>query len=126
MRRIKGLFVILLMVGGVCPTVLRANVTSKSYVDDIVSALNTTVGNHVADKTNPHAVTAAQVGLGNVKNVDQTNADNLASGTVSYGLLPVGDADSTIAAGDDVRFDTISTVAPTGTPPSGRVYIWFN
>lgn len=38
---------------------------------------------HAGNTSNPHAVTKAQVGLGNVQNVDQTNADNLTTGTVA-------------------------------------------
>ncbi len=114
------------------PAVCRANLTSKGYVDAIVAAVasnkvdKTEFNSHTTNKSNPHAVTAAQVGLENVKNVDQTNANNLSSGTVSYGRLPVGTTANTVAAGDDVRFGTIPTVAPTGTPPEGQVYVWFN
>lgn len=81
---------------------------------------------HVASVENPHSVTKAQVGLANVQNVDQTNASNLTSGTVAYDRLPVGTATSTVASGDDVRFNTIPTTKPSGTPPAGQVFIWFN
>lgn len=81
---------------------------------------------HVANKENPHSVTKAQVGLGNVQDVDQTNANNLTSGTVSYARLPVGSAANTVAAGDDARFNTIPTSQPSGTPPAGHVFVWFN
>lgn len=81
---------------------------------------------HVASVENPHSVTKAQLGLANVQNVDQTNASNLTSGTVAYDRLPVGTATSTVASGDDVRFNTIPTTKPSGTPPSGQVFIWFN
>lgn len=47
----------------------------KTYVDDLiadtgsdVTALETKVNNHIANKSNPHAVTRAQVGLSNVNN----------------------------------------------------------
>ena len=47
----------------------------KTYVDDLiadtgsdVTALETKVNNHIANKSNPHAVTKTQVGLGNVNN----------------------------------------------------------
>jgi hypothetical protein len=50
-----------------------------------VDTLETTVGihsAHVIDATNPHSVTKAQVGLGNVPDVDATNAANISSGTL--------------------------------------------
>lgn len=52
----------------------------KTYVDDLiadtgsdVTALETKVNNHIANKSNPHAVTKAQVGLGNVNNTSDAN-----------------------------------------------------
>lgn len=98
-----------------------------AYADQIAGKANATdLSGHVSNTENPHAVTKTQVGLGNVQNVDQTNASNLTSGTVAYGRLPVGTAASTVAAGNDVRFNTIPTTQPSGTPPSGQVFIWFN
>ena len=43
---------------------------------------------HSADVTNPHNVTKTQVGLGNVENVDTTNASNITSGTLPSSVLP--------------------------------------
>ena len=97
------------------------------YASQISAKANATdLSGHIANTANPHAVTKTQVGLSNVQNVDQTNANNLTSGTVAYGRLPVGTAASTVAAGNDVRFNTIPTTQPSGTPPSGQVFIWFN
>lgn len=97
------------------------------YASQISAKVNATdLSGHIANTANPHAVTKTQVGLSNVQNVDQTNASNLTSGTVAYGRLPVGTAASTVAAGNDVRFNTIPTTQPSGTPPSGQVFIWFN
>lgn len=52
----------------------------KTYVDDLiadtgsdVTALETKVNNHIANKSNPHTVTNAQVGLGNVNNTSDAN-----------------------------------------------------
>lgn len=47
----------------------NADATTKQYVDAISSDLN----NHIADKNNPHEVTKAQVGLGNVDNTSDLN-----------------------------------------------------
>lgn len=52
----------------------------KTYVDDLiadtgsdVTALETKVNNHIANKSNPHVVTKTQVGLGNVNNTSDAN-----------------------------------------------------
>lgn len=52
----------------------------KTYVDDLiadtgsdVTALETKVNNHIANKSNPHAVNKTQVGLGNVNNTSDAN-----------------------------------------------------
>jgi hypothetical protein len=101
--------------------------TYDGYATQISAKANASdLSGHVGNTSNPHSVNKTQVGLGNVQNVDQTNASNLTSGTVAYGRLPVGTAASTVAAGNDVRFNTIPTTQPSGTPPSGQVYIWFN
>ena len=66
------------------------------------------------------------MGLGNVKDEDNTNADNLVSGTVNIARLPVDTREDTVAAGADTRFDTISMPEQAENPPDGRVYVWFN
>lgn len=52
----------------------------KTYVDDLiadtgsdVTALETKVNNHIANKSNPHTVTKTQVRLGNVNNTSDAN-----------------------------------------------------
>ena len=52
----------------------------KTYVDDLiadtgsdVTALETKVNSHIANKSNPHTVTKAQVGLGNVNNTSDAD-----------------------------------------------------
>lgn len=52
----------------------------KTYVDDLiantgsdVTALETKVNNHIANKSNPHTVTKAQVSLGNVNNTSDAD-----------------------------------------------------
>nr|UWF99075.1 MAG: chaperone of endosialidase [Bacteriophage sp.] len=52
----------------------------KTYVDDLiadtgsdVTALETKINNHIANKSNPHTVNKTQVGLGNVNNTSDAN-----------------------------------------------------
>lgn len=52
----------------------------KAYIDNQISdtgsdvtALETKVNNHIANKSNPHSVTKAQVGLGNASNTSDAN-----------------------------------------------------
>ncbi|MBQ7055314.1 MAG: hypothetical protein IJN91_00050 [Alphaproteobacteria bacterium] len=96
----------------------NASIPSSAYMQQQLDV-------HANNADNPHSVTKGQVGLANVQNVDQTNANNITSGTVAVGRLPVGTVQNTVAAGNDARFNTIATVQPTGTPPSGHAFIWF-
>lgn len=48
----------------------------------------TAAASHLSNTSNPHGVTKAQVGLGNVPNVDATNASNITTGTLSSSVLP--------------------------------------
>lgn len=55
-----------------------------------------------------------------------TDTVNQAIGKLEKAILPVGTTTDTVAAGNDGRFDTIPTAQPSGTPDTGRVFIWFN
>ena len=105
------------------PSLAMASIPSSANMQE---KINTAMAAHANNTDNPHHVTKVQVGLGNVPNIDASNASNLSSGTVGVARLPVGTTADTVASGGDVRFDTLSTTTPTGTPPAGRVYVWFN
>jgi len=67
-------------------------------------ALKSTVDNHIADTSNPHSVTAAQVGLGNVNNTSDANK-------------PVSTAQQ---AALDTKVDKVSTASKVyGTDSTG-------
>ena len=113
----------------------------KTYVDDLiadtgsdVTALETKVNNHIANKSNPHAVTKTQVGLGNVNNTSDANkpvstaqataiADAKAAGTTAQTSInshagrkdnphTVTRAQLSLATTDQVVF--AKTTAPSG------------
>lgn len=113
----------------------------KTYVDDLiadtgsdVTALETKVNNHIANKSNPHAVTKTQVGLGNVNNTSDANkpvstaqataiADAKAAGTAAQTSIDshagrkdnphvVTRAQLSLATTDQVVF--AKTTAPSG------------
>lgn len=113
----------------------------KTYVDDLiadtgsdVTALETKVNNHIANKSNPHAVTKTQVGLGNVNNTSDADkpvstaqasaiADAKAAGTAAQTSISnhagrrdnphvVTRAQLSLATTDQVVF--AKTTAPSG------------
>ena len=72
----------------------------KTYVDDLiadtgsyVTALETKVNNHIANKSNPHTVTKTQVGLGNVNNT--SDADKPVSIAQATAIADAKDAGTT-------------------------------
>jgi len=78
-----------------------AIVESKLSLDYSTSSLNSAIIAHVGDTTNPHSVTAAQVGLGNVTNEaalpltggTMTGAIDMGSNKITSTYVPVDDAD---------------------------------
>jgi len=62
-----------------------ANTAKVSYTDGAAVTLNTT---HRGLTNNPHTVTKSQVSLGNVPNIDTTNASNITTGILPSSVLP--------------------------------------
>ena len=73
-----------------------AGIEANAQVNTVTS-VNTKTGDVVIDKTD--------IGLSNVQNVDQTNASNLTTGTVAFGLLPVGTTSTTVSQGDHTHME---------------------
>ncbi len=62
--------------------------TDHTALSNIGTNTHTQIDTHIANTTNPHSVDKSDVGLGNVANVDTTNASNISSGTLSSSVLP--------------------------------------
>ncbi|MDR1337524.1 MAG: hypothetical protein LBJ73_00665 [Rickettsiales bacterium] len=97
-----------------CVANARADVAGNAYIDA-----------HAARTDNPHSVTATQVGLGNVQNLDQTNAANITAGILDAARIPIGTNENTVLAGDDARFDTVELAEPWRLPADGRDKVWY-
>ena len=124
----------ILLAGGMffaCFSVAYADMASTSYVQEIVNAIQVAqpdwaqTNENAPDfiKNKPDIPTADRVEYVANKttdiNDDSTDAQYPTARAVNASLATKADA-------DDVRFNTISTTQPIGTPPAGQVYIWFN
>ena len=73
--------------------VAKENLASKSYVDNLSKGVKDSLDVHIADKANPHNVTKAQVGLGNVDNT--ADIDKPISNAMESALLEKADKTKT-------------------------------
>lgn len=97
-----------------------------------------TLASHASDKTNPHSVTKANVGLGNLSNYTTASSTDVVNGTASkYATASaVKGAISSMKSGDSAKLNGQSasyyaraTLSGTGAPPStlhsGVIYIQY-
>lgn len=76
------------------PTPANVVISSTDTLPQAISSLqgqisyqSSSLTNHSSNTANPHNVTKTQVGLGNVPNIDVTNATNISSGTLADARL---------------------------------------
>lgn len=109
--------------------VAYADIASISYVDSIVNSLkvqsdwnqtDSTAIDYIKNKPNIPDVAAVEYTANKTTTIDDTSTD-----TQYPTARAVNSALATKAASDDIRFNTIPTTRPSGTPPSGQVFIWF-
>jgi hypothetical protein len=104
-----------------------------------ITANLSTLTSHISNTSNPHSVTKAQVGLGNVLDVDTTNANNISSGTLNDARLSANvtlqgntfnaanklvqlDANAKLPAVDGSNLTNLNIPPPTGS----NLYLFYN
>jgi len=104
-----------------------------------ITANLSTLSGHISNTSNPHSVTKSQVGLGNVLDVDTTNASNISSGTLNDSRLSANvtlqgntfnaanklvqlDANSKLPAVDGSNLTNLNIPPSTG----GDLYLFYN
>lgn len=99
---------------------LAATGFTGSTVQASLSELQASIIAHAALTNNPHAVTKAQVGLGNVPNIDTSNSDNITEGSVNKFVTPAQEtALSSLAADLSGKVDTTALGVSVATLTSG-------
>lgn len=107
-----------------------ADIASAGYVREIVDALrvqpdwnqtDASASDYIKNKPQIPSVDAVEYVANKVSQISASATDSQYPSAAA-----VRSALDTKADTDDVRFNTISTTAPTGTPPAGQVFIWFN
>jgi len=90
---------------------LPISTATQTALNDKASAAG--LAAHIANTSNPHATTKAQVGLGSVPNVDATNMANAASGVLAVARGGTGTATPGLVQGTNVTI--------TGTWPNQTI-----
>ena len=91
----------------------KENLASKGYVDLSSKGVKDSLDEHISDKNNPHNVTKAQVGLGNVDNT--ADIDKPVSNAVKSNLLSKADKiDTYTKIETDNKISTLSSTTYAG------------
>ena len=91
--------------------VTKEQLADKNYVDLSSKGVKDSLDTHIADKTNPHQVTKAQVGLGNVDNT--ADIDKPVSNAVSSAIVTATNDMATksyVNQQDDLKADKATTL----------------
>lgn len=72
---------------GVSIDIVPGNILHSS-LSEVGLNSHSQIDSHISNTSNPHTVTKEQVGLGNVPNLDFTNASNITNGTLPTSVLP--------------------------------------
>lgn len=109
---------------------VAATLATKNYVDNIVQSLSAQPDWNETDSSAPDFILNKpdipdESTLEHIDNkVDEISG---AAGPDDYPTVHAVDVALDAKADiDDVRFDTVSAARPSGTPPVGQVFIWFN
>ena len=82
---------------------------SHNDLADIGTNTHAQIDTHIAATDNPHGVTKAQVGLGNVPNLDFSDASNITTGTLPINVLPNLSITSVQIAADEAAMLALTT-----------------
>ena len=95
--------------------ITKEQLANKNYVDLSSKGVKDSLDVHIADKTNPHQVTKAQVGLGNVDNT--SDIDKPVSNAVSSAIITATNDMATKAyvnSKDNLKADKATTLSGYG------------
>ena len=102
--------------------------TLQDDYNDKIGTVTTNLNTHINNVSNPHSVTKAQVGLGNVDNYGTaTTAEATAGSSTSKFMTPVRTKEAVTAYGAITDGNVIIKISATQpTAQSGKTIIWIN